>query len=260
MYTPKLPDEHVNIPKQNMVLQSIKLFAAVGIISLILYLLMAVSLRFVVKYITPEQEQKLVELSTWRTPEIKYDPYLQKIVDKLSLCSELPYKVRIGYISLGEINAIAFPGGIIGITKEMRNEVKNENELAFIIGHELAHFKNKDHLKGFGNSLILGVVSLLLGQDYGEFFGYSLQFTQAKFSQNIEKEADRLSLDMMQCAYGNVNQASSLFERINDGKHWNYFLSSHPDFDERIEEMNLYIKEKHFKTEGDIIPLPKQSK
>jgi len=257
MFTPKQPDEHVNIPKQSMLLQALKLLLSLSLLVLILYLLLTVSLKLIINNITPEQEKKLIEMSTWSKYDIKSDIYLQSIVNKFERCIDLPYKINIGYISLGQINAVALPGGTIGITQEMYSAVKNENELAFIIGHELAHFNNKDHLQGFGNGLVLSMISLILGEKYGELFNYSLKFTQAKFSQKIEKEADTYSLNLMQCAYGNVKYTSTLFERMNDGDQWSYFLATHPDFDERIKTMQEYIHIQNFKTDGKTIPLPK---
>ena len=259
MFTPKQPDEHVNIPKQNMLLQALKLLTSISILTLLLYFSLVISLKLIINNITPEQEKKLIEMSAWsQKHEIKSDAYLQSIVNKFKKCVELPYKINIGYISLGQINAVALPGGTIGITPEMYKALKNENELAFIIGHELAHFKHKDHLQGFGNGLVLSVLSLFLGEEYGELFHYSLKFTQAKFSQNIENEADKYSLELMQCAYGNVKYASSLFERMNDNNRWSYFLATHPHFDERIETMRHYIQVQHFETDGKTIPLPKE--
>jgi len=258
MFTPKQPDEHVNIPKQSMLLQAFKLLVSLSILTLLLYVLLTISLKIIVNNITPEQEKKLAEMSlVTKSDAIKPDSYLQSIVNKFEKCIDLPYEINIGYISLGQVNAVALPGGTIGITQEMYNEVQNENELAFIIGHELAHFENKDHLQGFGNGLVLSMLSIFLGEEYGQLFNYSLRFTQAKFSQNIEKEADMYSLDLMQCAYGNVKYTSTLFERMNDGNQWAYFLATHPHFNARIETMRVYIQTKNFNTDGESIPLPK---
>lgn len=257
MFTPKQPDEHVNIPKGSMLLQAFKLLISLGILTLILYIVLSISLKIIINTLTPEQERKLIQMTAWsKKHEVTPDQYLQSLVKKFDKCVDLPYAIDIGYISLGQINAIALPGGTIGITPEMYKAVKNENELAFIIGHELAHFKNKDHLQGFGNGLVLSILSLFLGEEYGEIFNYSLRFTQAKFSQTIEKEADRYSLDLMQCAYGNVKHASKLFERINDGENWSYFLATHPHFDDRIKSMQEYIKTQHYTTQGETITLP----
>lgn len=258
MYTPKQPDEYVNLPKENMLLQAFKLFISIGLFTLVIYLLLMISSKLIINHITPEQEKKLIMMSAWsKIHKVKSDIYLQSIVNKFKPCIDLPYRINIGYISLdGQVNALALPGGTIGITKEMYNAVQNENELAFIIGHELAHFENKDHLQGLGNGLVLGMISLFLGEEYGDLFSYSLKFTQSKFSQKIEKEADTYSLDLMQCAYGNVNYTSTLFKRMDDGDHWSYFLATHPHFDERIETMQAYIQKEDFKIKGEAIPLP----
>jgi hypothetical protein len=66
MFTPKQPDEHVNIPKENMLLQAFKLL---------------------VSNMTPEQEEKVMEMSAWsQMHKVKPDPYLQSIVNKFEKC------------------------------------------------------------------------------------------------------------------------------------------------------------------------------
>ena len=46
------------------------------------------------------------------------------------------------------MNAVALPGGNIVVFAGLLKEIKSENELAMILGHELGHFAHRDHLRG----------------------------------------------------------------------------------------------------------------
>jgi predicted Zn-dependent protease len=59
----------------------------------------------------------------------------------------------------------------------------------------------------------------------------------------------------MQCAYGNVSGATTLFERMDDGGEWSYFFTTHPAFKKRLEKMHERIISKGYNTESNVIPL-----
>lgn len=60
-----------------------------------------------------------------------------------------------------EINAYACPGGIILITKGMIDEVQNEDELAAVLAHEVAHINHKDGVSSIQKSRLTGVATLI---------------------------------------------------------------------------------------------------
>ncbi len=252
----KLPDSSVNRPKSNMFLQAFKLLSSIALIFFIFYILLIISLNFIVDNISYSQEQKLASMLSFDVEEeVLKNDYLQEITDKMLLCADLEYPITTYILEQKEPNAFALPGGKIYITRGMLKLLKNENELATIIGHEIGHFKHKDHLKGFGNSLILGVLSSFLGDGYGELFQTSLHLSNAKFSQSAEYNADTFAIDMMACSYKNVNSTTTLFERMDDSKTWEYFLESHPNFGSRIEGMQERIAHEGYPQSGKIVPL-----
>jgi len=256
-YQHKLPDSSVNVTKQNMFLEMIKLLFILFVVGVLFYFILNRSLGFVVEHISPAQEKKLISMMDFSSEmaQGKSNVYLQELTDKLIPCANLPYAIKTYMLDTDERNAFAMPGGKIYITKGMLKEVQNENELVNVIGHELGHFKHKDHLKGLGNSLVLAFMSLFLENHYGFVFDSSLKLSQAKYSQGAEFDADMFGLEVMSCGYGNVASATTLFERMNDGKKWVYFLESHPDFTSRIEKMKAEIKAKGYNEEAKISPL-----
>jgi Zn-dependent protease with chaperone function len=258
-FIPKTPDSAVNVTQQNSFVEMLKLLFIVMIIGFLFYVAVGKSLDFVVASISPQQEKKLSEMMHFSADmgEEKKDAYLQKITDKLSACAHLPFVVETYLLETKERNAFALPGGKIYITRGMLKEIQNENELRVIIGHELGHFKHKDHLKGFGNALVLAFLSLVLDEKYGFFFESSLKLSQAKYSQKAEYDADIYGLELVACAYADVSSATTLFSRMNDGKKWIYFLETHPDFGSRIKKMKHEIQSRVYHDSTQVKALEK---
>jgi beta-barrel assembly-enhancing protease len=85
------------------------------------------------------------------------DPELQNYVNEVGLWvaqqSERPnLPWHFGVNDSDHINAFAAPGGYIIITKGMMKELRNEAELAGVLGHEVAHVNQKHHLKALRKS------------------------------------------------------------------------------------------------------------
>ena len=62
---------------------------------------------------------------------------------------------QVLYIPESTVNALAIPGDRIIIYQGLLEDVESENELMMILGHELGHFANRDHLRGLGNFLLI---------------------------------------------------------------------------------------------------------
>ena len=256
-FTPKLPDEHVNHPKERFLLQALKLVVALAVIVGAVYGVLLFGVDYTISHLTPRQEQRLMKLVRvdFDMQQAKKSEYLQRVTDKLATCAKLPYDIRTYILDVDMINAFALPGGTIMITRGMLVRLQNENELASVIGHEIGHFKHKDHLRGLGKSLVAGVISMLVAENYGPLFGTTLQVANAKYSQSQELDADLYGIDLLACAYGNAVGATGLFERMDKGEKWKYFLASHPDFGKRVATMRAYIRKKGYKSDGEPITL-----
>ncbi len=80
------------------------------------------------------------------------DAQLQRYVNEVGLWvarqSERPTLAwHFGVNDSDHINAFAAPGGFVIITKGMMKQLRNEAELAGVLGHEVAHVIQKHHLK-----------------------------------------------------------------------------------------------------------------
>ncbi len=249
----RLPDDSVNISKQNPLLLLFKLLFALLAIIFTAMIFMDIIIEKSVDLLTPEQERALTK-RLFVNSEIpaRDNAYLNRVTKKLLKCSKLNFTPKTYAVNSMKINAFAMPNGNIYITKGMLKKIKNENELAFVIAHELGHFKHRDHLKGFGASVVGAIFSMLLTGNSS--LASSVDFTQLKYSQLSEKSADIFGLKVMLCSYGTTLGAKELFARI-DNKEFSDFLSTHPSFENRIKLIDSWNLKHNIDLNREPIPL-----
>lgn len=65
---------------------------------------------------------------------------------------------HFGVLATEDINAFAAPGGYVFITEGLYRQLKNEAELAGVLGHEIAHVTQKHHLKVLKKSSLINAL------------------------------------------------------------------------------------------------------
>ena len=150
-------------------------------------------------------------------------------------------------------NAFAFPNGIIGINTAMLLMLENEAQLAFVLGHEIAHVTNEHthrqqmfHRK---KRLVLGIAGIAT-----RAFGWGkvadiLTLAQASitngYSRFLEDQADRYGLTF--AADLGYNPLQSIQVWVNMSRNFgdsstNFFWSSHSSHSERISYLLLEMR------------------
>jgi len=255
-YRPGLPDEHVNLPREPSWLQALKLTVSLAVIALLGLGLLSLAMNAAVTYITPEQERALTEhiRDDLNLTGVQNDA-LDRVTAKLSACVSLPYRVQAFVMDEEKPNAFALPGGVIYVSRGLMKQLRSENELAFVLGHELGHFKHRDHLRRFGYGLVVAFASVLLGDSASMAYGTALDLGTASYSREAEREADRFGLEATQCAYGSVTGATAFFERMAETEGWHSLMADHPGFKERIDAMRALIASKGMDTSRPPVPL-----
>ena len=149
---------------------------------------------------------------------------------------EKPY-VRIRLKETGKINAYAkFTG--IEFTTGMVHFVEDEDELAVIMGHELAHLTAKHLPKNITMATLCGT----LGGLTGPFAPLTTQALYAPYSRKNEREADYLGLIYSHNAGYNIEKGAALWKRFAleiPKSRSKSFLRSHPASPERILRVKL---------------------
>jgi len=265
-FTARLPGTNVNISPTH----PLKEFAVLagGLLAVILgvYLILGLAVDLIVPHISIHLEQKLAGAFNARiTDSQKFagaTASLQALVNQLQAhCAPLPYHIRVHVLPSDAVNAAALPGGNMIVFSGLLKKMTSENELAFVLAHELGHFAHRDHLRALGRALVLMTVStVLMGADnsINRMIGNGLALTDLTFSRRQETRADEFALETLYCHYGNVSGATTFFHSLpkaEDPGRFGHYFASHPDNRRRIAHLEALIAE-HGYPLGRPRPLP----
>ena len=255
-YTPKELTENVNISHTSPIKEFFLLLGGVLAAILILYGVLGFTVDLVVPTLPPAIEQSIGTLFTQNyanTKKTTAGTRLQVLLDDLlekHPDGEMNYRVHL--VSDSNVNAMALPGGNIIVFSGLVKELESENELSFVLAHELGHFGNRDHLRGLGRMLVLLTISTaILGSDnfVNEFLMESLLNVEMKFSQKQEKMADLFALDLVNKKFGHVAGATDFFEKRgnrNKRSRLLYYFATHPHPHDRVKALEKMIKNKGY--------------
>jgi Zn-dependent protease with chaperone function len=228
-----------------------------GIVILI-YILLGLAVNLIVPHISVDLEKKMAapfirSMYSQDTDTIRQH-YVQALIDDLQgRCTALPYHFQVHVRKAPTINALALPGGHIIVFTGLLDEVTSENELAFVLAHEMGHYAHRDHLRGLGRAVVFMTISaFLFGPESGVngIVARGLNMTEMSFSRSQETQADEFALEALNCAYGHISGTTDFFEKIqkepNPGRFGHYF-SSHPENHQRIFSLQDISRDRGFK-------------
>lgn len=246
----KLPDDEVNVTKHSAIGDLSWMLGGLSIFILVVYFSLGTVVEYAVKHISVEQEQKIfsyLNLKTLATPnKSDISNKLQVLVDTSEKCTKSPYKFIVNVSESNETNAYAMPGGIIVVTQGLIDNATSENELFFVLAHEIGHFQNRDHLEGIGQGFVSMAIASMIGlSDASELLQTSLNFSESYFSKSKESDADLYAVDLMECYYGHVNGSTDFFQHLPKTGDYDLF-STHPKTIHRIDMINNYISKKEY--------------
>lgn len=166
---------------------------------------------------------------------------------------DLPWQFRV--IDIDAYNAAAFPGGYIYATRGLMQGM-NDEELAFIIGHEIGHVDHRHSIKQLESAQLrrLGLIAIALGlggRDIDRTTATILQLTDtiigSQHSKGDEAESDRYGMHSMAAAGYDPVYAISAFQKLaaqssgGTPEFLNTLLGSHPLPKERIADSSALV-------------------
>ena len=265
-FTARQPGINVNVSPTH----PLKDFAilAGGLLAIVVgvYLALGLAVDLIVPRLSMDLEKKLAGAFVGRLVETEEvdttTRSLQGLVDRLQdRCAPLPYIITVHVTESDTVNAAALPGGHMVVFTGLLAEMTSENELAFVLAHELGHYANRDHLRGLGRALVLMTAStVLLGADnsVNSMIGQGMVLTELSFSRKQESQADEFALETLFCHYGHVADATSFFNKIPedaDPGRFGHYFASHPENRRRISHLEDLAQERGYPT-GNPLPLP----
>ena len=263
-YTPKVIHENVNISHSSSLWELFLLLAGIVGILAVVYVVLGFAVDLVIPHLPPGLERHLGNIYASALSKEQPSPAdraLQALTDQLVQAANLQtgaYTVHL--ILSSQANALALPGGHIVVLSGLIEELESENELAFILAHELGHFAHRDHLRGLGRGLVLTVISTFLfgvENNLTNFLMQSLLTIEMQFSQNQETQADMFGLEVVNTYYHHVGGATDFFDKLaqeDTRSRLTYFFATHPYPRDRIAALHTYIREQGY-TIGEKLPL-----
>ena len=178
--------------------------------------------------------------------------YVENVVKDILASGEVQYKDEFAWeIYLLDdretLNAFAAPGGYIFIYTGILKFLESKDDFAGVMGHEMAHADRRHSTnqltKQYGIGLLLSILS---GGDPGTLSQVLASLVGLKFSRDHESEADSYSVTYLCETDYAANGAASFFEKlIEEGSATPpEFLSTHPNPDNRVEDINSEAIEK----------------
>ncbi len=153
---------------------------------------------------------------------------------------------EVNLIGSKQINAFCMPGGKIAFYTGILDTLKlTDDEVAMVMGHEIAHALREHARERMGKSAATGLGANLLSQVLGlgqighTVTQYGAQLLTLKFSREDESEADLVGLELAARAGYDPRAGISLWRKMsaankNAPPQW---LSTHPAGETRIGEM-----------------------
>ena len=167
------------------------------------------------------------------------------------------YRWEFNLVEDKTVNAWCMPGGKVVFYTGILPICANEDGIAAVMGHEVAHAFAKHGQERMTQGLAqqLGGIAVAVGtankpeqsrQIWQMVYGYGSQIGMLKYSRVHETEADKLGLVFMIMAGYNPKEAVNVWVRMKEkanGQEPPEFLSTHPSHDTRIKTLTDYIPE-----------------
>lgn len=173
---------------------------------------------------------------------------------------DLPYEFKV--LNNSVPNAWAMPGGKIAVNRGLLTELKNESELAAVLGHEIVHAAARHGAKAQerGTLMQAGMAVAQVGAVVGGVdsnvaglalagTGIGLQAVQMKYGRDQELQSDEYGTKFMKLAGYDPTGAVTLqetFVRISNEKgaksgFFDRMFASHPPSIERVEKNKALV-------------------
>jgi beta-barrel assembly-enhancing protease len=181
--------------------------------------------------------------------------YLAEVGGKVAGVSHrphMPYSFRA--VNASYVNAYAFPGGTIGVTRGILLGMSDEAELAALLGHEIGHVSARHTATRMSKAALLGVamagasaVAGDLGAGLGALGGGMLL---AHYSREDERQADDLGMEYMVGAGRDPHGMVALMDMLRSMQKekpgaLQTMFSTHPMGEERYQTARRTIEQRY---------------
>jgi predicted Zn-dependent protease len=190
--------------------------------------------------------------------------YVNRIGRWLALQTErpdLPWTFAV--IDTDTVNAFAAPGGYIFVTRGLFLMLRNEAELAGVVGHEISHVVRRHHLVAIEKQLRRDLASDVAGMlvDYDSemvdaLVGAGMELYSKGLDRDDEFEADRMGVVVAARsgydAFGLPAMLLILYDRNENDQDLSFLFSTHPPTGDRLARLDSEMQGRMDKYSGAV--------
>lgn len=277
-YVPKEITEEVNVTPTHPLVNLGYLIVTVVLAGALIYGGLGLIASQIVTRIGPETEEKIgTALSSSLTASSDNTDsrleYINGLLAELQVQAQQqgqrppsypPLKVYI--LDTPVENAMVTAGSYVFVTEGLLAAAKSENELAFVLAHELGHLQNRDPLRALGRSLVWISLNSLLGIGQVQLPGVvnnAANLSELSYSRNQETIADDYAVNVIMERYEHGNHSLDFFKRAKDSEinlgafttvaEWQ---QTHPMSGDRITRIENTFSQKNWPLTGKPTALP----
>jgi Zn-dependent protease with chaperone function len=266
-FEPRLPREDVNVSRAHPLREAAWLLLGAAVAGLLLAALAFAATEIASRWLPPALEARvfggLFDEFADEAGAHPRGPAAAALLERLAArWPESPYAFRLAVALEDSPNAFALPGGTIVLTSGLLDAVESENELAFVLAHELGHFAGRDHLRALGRGLILQLgLRAIVGAGAGDAVpALAGELASRGFARDQERGADAFALAIVAAEYGHVAGADAFFGRLPDaeaglGARAAAWFSTHPVSEARIAALHARAARAGWAASGPLRPL-----
>jgi len=208
-----------------------------------------------------QEEQDTINGSGMLYQDAEIENYLNQIAENLqtnSIWPDISFQIKV--VKDTNLNAFAFPNGVIYIHTGILARMDNEAQLAALLAHEMVHCTHRHSLKALRSikdrpAYIASVRQIQTKSATVRELTRLLGITGSTasisgYTRELETEADRVGLDLVVQANYDPREVLKLFELLKqeielEGIEEPYFFGTHPNVRQRIENVNNWLAEKY---------------
>lgn len=199
---------------------------------------------------------------------LKREAYLRTLAERLTVHMDLPpgMHIDVRYLTDPEVNAYAGLGGQVVLFQGLVDRLPNENALALVLAHEIAHIKLRHPIVATGRGLTVALaLTAVLGVADNAAVGRIVEWVGVSetrgFSRAQERAADTEAARAVLAEYGHLRGARALFDALRPERSGAQalmpeFSSTHPSLESRIEALESLARTIPAEREQAITPLP----
>jgi len=206
-----------------------------------------------------EKEQQRLDNSGLLYQDPELENYLNHTAEKLqahSIASDFHFHIKV--LKDPNLNAFAYPNGVIYLHTGILSRMDNEAQLAALLSHEMTHCTHRHSLRVIRSisdrpAYIAAIQETLarisMVQEVAKALGIAGSMAAvAGYTRDLETEADLVGLDLMVKANYDARETLQLFDHLKreieaEGDKQPYFFGTHPNIEQRIDNATKWLAE-----------------